>query len=154
MYTVTNNDDLNKLIFKNKDKIILLYFGAEWCGPCKKLKENFKNDDLMNQYDKLCVIYLDVDLDTMNNMCEIYEVEALPTQWFLLFKDFSMERLHKIVGFNWEELNNTYLQSLELLNDLNQKTINSDKSNVTNESNDFNESNDSNESNESNDLVD
>ena len=91
MYTVTNNDELNKLIFENKDKIILLYFGAKWCGPCKKLKENFKNDNLMSQYDKLCVIYLDVDLDTMNNMCEIYEVEALPTLWFLLFKDFSMD---------------------------------------------------------------
>ena len=129
MYTVTNNDEMNKLIFKNKDKIILLYFGAKWCGPCKNLKDNFKNDNLMSQYDKLCVIYLDVDLDTMNNMCEIYEVEALPTQWFLLFKDFSMERLHKIVGFNWEELHNTYLKSLELLTDLNNKTHNSDKSN-------------------------
>ena len=28
------------------------------------------------------VYYLDVDLDTMNNMCEIYEVEALPTMVF------------------------------------------------------------------------
>ena len=34
--------------FQNKDKIILLYFGAKWCGPCKNLKDNFKNDDLMN----------------------------------------------------------------------------------------------------------
>lgn len=147
MYTVTNNDELNKIIYQNKDKIILLYFGATWCGPCQQLKDNFKNEELMNQYDKLCVIYLDVDLDTLSNISDIYEVEALPTQWFVLFKDFSMERLHKITGFNWSELHNTYLQSLEFLNDV------STNSNETSESNHSSEPNNSLQSSENSDNL-
>ena len=144
MYTVTNNDELNKVIFENKDKLILLYFGATWCGPCQQLKENFKNESMMSQYDKLCVIYLDVDLDSFNNLCDIYEVEALPTQWFVLFKDFSMERIHKITGFNWGELHNTYINSLELLdNSENNSSENNSENTDNNKENNTTETNES-----------
>ena len=136
MYTVTNNDDLNKAIFENKDKIILLYFGASWCGPCQKLKENFHDDELMKNYDRLAIIYIDVDNDSFSNICDSYDVEALPTQWFTLFEDFSMKRLDQIVGYDWEKFNYIYQMSVEYVDNLkNNKNVNSDENYDNNSSN-------------------
>ena len=39
MIEVLGYDEVNKQIWENKDKPIVLYFGTSWCGPCKQLKD-------------------------------------------------------------------------------------------------------------------
>ena len=39
MQDVTGKNELEEFIWENyENNVVLLYFGAEWCGPCKTLK--------------------------------------------------------------------------------------------------------------------
>ena len=71
--------NLDNFIQNNNEKIILLYFGATWCGPCKKLKEQFNNEELMKtQFPLLRPIYIDIDNDEFEELVDIYNIESIP----------------------------------------------------------------------------
>ena len=35
-----------------EEKVQILYFGAEWCPPCKKMKQLFKDEEIKEMLDK------------------------------------------------------------------------------------------------------
>ena len=115
MYTVSNNDELDEIIIENKDKLILLYFGASWCGPCHKLKDKLKDENLMSNFPELCCIYIDIDNDEFSQICEKYNVQSLPTQFITILKNNSVKRLDKIIGYNWNGLIDSYIKNIHLL---------------------------------------
>jgi thioredoxin 1 len=58
----------------------MLYFTADWCNPCKKVRpivEELKREEAIS------VIYVDVD-DNIE-LCETYEIKSIPT--FLILED-------------------------------------------------------------------
>ncbi len=58
----------------------MLYFTADWCNPCKKVRpivEELKREEAIS------VIYVDVD-DNIE-LCENYEIKSIPT--FLILED-------------------------------------------------------------------
>jgi len=59
---------------KNKQSVYIK-FGAQWCGPCKKMKPIFEKLSKENKDD----IFLEVDIDEMEEIAEEYKVEDLPT---------------------------------------------------------------------------
>jgi len=59
-------------------KPILVVFGAEWCGFCKKLERQTLNTPEMSRYINENFIPVHLDLDKEKKIGSILEVEALP----------------------------------------------------------------------------
>lgn len=55
-------EQLENILKKEKDKHIIIKFGATWCGPCKKV-EPFLNQCLLEMPDNIYCFDLDVDDD-------------------------------------------------------------------------------------------
>ena len=66
--------DYDKLL-KN-DKIVLIDFYADWCGPCKMMKP-FLHEISEEMKDKVVVIKIDADQNP--ELCKDLSIEALPT---------------------------------------------------------------------------
>lgn len=149
--------DLDKIVLENKNNLLLLYFGASWCGPCKVLKKNLTNQELMSKYDKLVSIYIDVDNENFSDMCQTYEISSLPTQIITILKDNQLLNIHKLEGFNWEKLINMYENSLKYLIDSddehssskNEKTSSAKKSSDNSDNKSSSEDNNSSENSNS-----
>jgi len=74
----------------NKDKLIVAYHTAAWCGPCKMIWPIVQ--DLAK--DKTGVAFLKIDVDEAQEVAAHNKIEAMPT--FLLFK--GGKEVHKMVG--------------------------------------------------------
>ncbi|WP_437203646.1 thioredoxin family protein [Planctomicrobium sp. SH664] len=61
-----------------ENKPIMIVFGAEWCGFCKKLEKQTLETPQMSQYINESFIPVHLDLDKEKRIGEILEVEALP----------------------------------------------------------------------------
>ncbi len=79
MEVINGIKELDKFILENENNKLVLYFGAEWCGPCINFKEKILNSDFKN----LSIAYLDVDDNLNEQLVEIYDVKLLPTVIFI-----------------------------------------------------------------------
>jgi thiol:disulfide interchange protein len=79
-----------------EQKPILLVFGAEWCGFCKKLEQTTLADRDLVRYinDTFVTVHLDADKDT--RACEILDVSSLPCTVVL---SADADLLEKFVGY-------------------------------------------------------
>lgn len=66
----------------NKDKLVLVDFFAEWCGPCKMMTPVLKQVK-DNLGDRVSIIKIDVDKN--QSLAAKYQVRGVPT--LLLFKN-------------------------------------------------------------------
>lgn len=105
MKSIIGIDDLDEFIIENNGKLILLYFGASWCGPCKKLKDRLGDPETKNELPKLSVCYIDIDNEENEDIVSTYEVKNLPTQIFVkLSKKNNVKIIDQIVGYDWTKL--------------------------------------------------
>lgn len=104
MKTIVGIDELDKFIINNADKIILLYFGAIWCGPCKILKDRLNNSETKTELPNLCVGYIDIDNEENNEIITLYDVTILPTQTFVKLSKNSVKIIDQVVGYDWTKL--------------------------------------------------
>lgn len=59
----------------NTDKVVLIDFYAEWCGPCKKMKPHL--DAISREMgDKIEIVRIDVDKNP--ELCEAMHIESIP----------------------------------------------------------------------------
>ncbi len=64
------------------DTLILAYFHAEWCGWCKRLKEEVYPDPAVS--DKMAgFTLLQVDIDQQPELAQRFEITGVPTTLFL-----------------------------------------------------------------------
>ena len=68
-----------EFIFKG-DKPVVIDFWATWCGPCMKLIPEMEK--LAEKY-KDRVIFLKVNADKEKELCTMFNVNALPTLFFI-----------------------------------------------------------------------
>jgi thioredoxin-related protein len=93
--TANGNKEMIKQMEKPVDttevaaKSRMLYFGAKWCGPCKQMKEIFKDKKVKNLLDKLDFKMYDIDVDS--EMKRQFQVSVVPTMIFI-DKDGIMRR--------------------------------------------------------------
>lgn len=100
MININTIDQLDDLILDNeKKKILMLYFGSSWCGPCNKLK---KKIDETIEMPNILVFYIDVDINT--DISENYDITMLPTQVFIRVKNMNVQIIEKIEGYDWIKL--------------------------------------------------
>ena len=92
-------DEFNKLL-QDTDKLIVVDFYADWCGPCRMMAPTFAN--LANEFD---AVFVKVNVDECSEIAEEYEVSGIPH--FVLIK--GGKKLDCFSGANKEKL-------LELIN--------------------------------------
>lgn len=68
---------------KTQDKPVFLYFHADWCTYCKKLKKTTFQDKAVLNYLKDNFISITVDTDKKKEIAAQWSVRGLPTLWFL-----------------------------------------------------------------------
>ena len=86
MLTVTDNNFVDAI---NNNKLILIDFWAEWCGPCKKMLpvlEEMSNEGLV------LIGKLNVDENPVKS--SEYSISSIPTM--ILFKNG--QPVHSVVG--------------------------------------------------------
>lgn len=66
----------------NQERIVLVDFFAEWCGPCKMMSPILKEvkSDLKDQ-----ISIVKIDVDKNQSLAAKFQVRGVPT--FMLFKD-------------------------------------------------------------------
>lgn len=64
-------------------KPIFLYFHADWCTYCKKLKQTTFKDKKVRAYLEEHFVSIQVDTDKNKALAEEWRVKGLPTLWFL-----------------------------------------------------------------------
>lgn len=102
-YLSSQQQDMNNLIqgttenFKDlvstQDKVILVDFYAEWCGPCRNLSPVL--DKIAEKYSEVMVVKVDVDKNGEICRSEPYQVRGIPQMFFVK----NGEVLKKMTGF-------------------------------------------------------
>jgi thioredoxin 1 len=67
----------------SEKEVLVAYFGAPWCGPCRMLGPIFKTVKEDNNDETVGIIKLDVDVDS--DLATKYNVRGIPT--LIYFKD-------------------------------------------------------------------
>lgn len=78
------------------DKVVLVDFNAQWCGPCQKMKP-FLHQMEKDLGDKLKIVYVDTDKNP--TLAQLFKIEALPT--LMIYKDGVKQWEH--IGFQDKE---------------------------------------------------
>ena len=109
MIQINGVDELDDFILENIDeKVVVLYFGATWCQPCKLLKSRLEDDDTKQMMPKIAVCYLDVDDEANEKLCEQYKAESLPTQVFIKLVNDRVVEVGRVEGYNFNSLKAEY----------------------------------------------
>lgn len=105
---INGKEQLEELIWENNKKIIVLYFGAKWCGPCQKLKEKLNTDEAVELMPDLIIGHLDIDLEENQILSEMYEISSIPVQIFVSLKGTQIIEKKRIIGYDWTNFVMTY----------------------------------------------
>merc|ERR1711973_644548 len=81
---------------KNENKLIVVDFFADWCGPCKAIAPQISEWE--KEYGD--VVFVKVNVDTAEDLAAEQEISAMPT--FLFFKNG--EKVAVVVGANKEKI--------------------------------------------------
>ena len=98
VHTFTSARLLNDFSKTKPDTLIMIFFTASWCKPCKMLYP-FINEKI-KQYQDVCFSIVDVDTDDYQELCDDFSIQAMPT---LLFYKNSKE-IEKLVGGDKEKI--------------------------------------------------
>ena len=119
MKIVNNEYELNLFIWENREKLVVLYFGATWCGPCQKLKQRLTSDECKDEMSLLVSVYIDVDNDELSEIVETYNISSLPTQVFISLEqsesnenenEIKVKVFDHIIGYDWIKFKLVYQQ--------------------------------------------
>jgi thioredoxin 1 len=81
MATIPVNDESFQDVVK-KDKLVLVDFYADWCGPCKQLSPIL--DEVSNDFAGKVTV-AKANIDDSENSAQQYGIRGIPTM--ILFKD-------------------------------------------------------------------
>jgi len=89
--SVSTKDELDELLTKECEKVVIAKFGADWCAPCQAIAPAYA--EVLQEFEAH-VVSVAVGRDDAEELFEEYEVTGMPT--FVLFKNSKMEmRLRK-----------------------------------------------------------
>jgi len=91
-----SHDELKKELADAGDKLVVVDFFAEWCGPCKIIAPIISEMAKENAN----VVFLKVDVDENEDSAAEYNISAMPT--FIFIKN--QEKIADMMGANAEKL--------------------------------------------------
>lgn len=100
IYPATRSDVYNNIDFQevlNRNGLVVIMFGASWCGPCKIYFPIFVNYAVDCKYTDVAFAYYDVEANV--ELTEEYEVRSLPTTMFIKNRNL-IERRTEILDYN------------------------------------------------------
>lgn len=100
VYHLQSAGDVEMLMQKSESKSVILDFGAEWCGYCKKAAPKF--EELAKKFPHVAFISIDTDEEGGRSVGAKYQVSGLPT--FLFIQNGEVK--DRAVGFNDDMLTN------------------------------------------------
>ena len=88
-------DDAKKAA-KASDKLIMIDFKAEWCGPCKMLDRTTWSDDEVIGSVKEKAVAVKIDVDQHGDLASKYGIRSLPT---IVFTNADGEEVSRFIGY-------------------------------------------------------
>ena len=77
-----NGDDCFRVL--DNQNLILFYFTASWCGPCKQVSPVI--EELSEKLKEKVIFYkIQIDDESNEEICEKCQIKSVPT--FILFKE-------------------------------------------------------------------
>lgn len=65
---------------ESKDKVAIIYFYADWCGPCRSFKKSFKSNLVKAALENAVLIKINVDEDyEKQSVYANYGINVIPT---------------------------------------------------------------------------
>lgn len=102
MFYINGIESLNNFIIENTNKTIMIYFGADWCQPCAKLKDRLADVETQVEMPNLIVGYINIDDESNSEISETYDIKMLPTSIFVqLIDDVHVTLIDRVDGHDW-----------------------------------------------------
>lgn len=81
-----NEKDFNDFIEKDAQKVHVVKFGADWCGPCKILEQRLKNID-KERIGETLFAEVSIDDDETEAIAEKFGISNIPVLMYMLNKE-------------------------------------------------------------------
>ena len=81
---------------KASNKLIMIDFKAEWCGPCKMLDRTTWSDDEVIDLVKEKAVAVKIDVDQYGDLASKYGIRSLPT---IIFTNADGEEVSRFIGY-------------------------------------------------------
>lgn len=75
--------DAAKKQVEGTDKVVVIKFTAEWCGPCKAMDKTTWRDDKVVEWVKSKGVAIEIDVDKEPKIAEQFNISAMPTMVML-----------------------------------------------------------------------
>lgn len=100
MIHISSFSELTREIGKKKRGLIIIEFSASWCIPCKNIAEQVQQVALSHPN----VTFISADVDEVEDIAELYNIEAMPTFVFIEKNNDTWTELGRVRGTNVEKL--------------------------------------------------
>ena len=100
LYEFKEGDNPEDVLDECKDKKVVCYFTASWCGPCQRIAPEFKKLAEGDEYPDM--VFMKIDVDEFEDFCgnEGHNIRAMPT-----FKFFNKgELVDELTGARLSDL--------------------------------------------------
>lgn len=96
LISITEYDEYIKTILNKEysDKLIISYFTAKWCGPCKQVSPLVQRIG----EEKDSIVMIKVDVDESEEISVECEINCMPT--FLFYKNSNLDPVQRFSGAN------------------------------------------------------
>ena len=132
---IENLEQFNKVVTENTASLVIGYFTANWCGPCKNISPVLVNIGENNEH----IIVLKIDVDECEEIAAEYNIDCMPT--FKFFVNNNLKEYKSISGADRNLLISTIQEIFDGSNEspqIEQNNANNDNDNDNNENNENN----------------